>query len=39
MKLREKRKKYEKIKELEETIDILTENNKSLTNDVDELEQ
>ena len=36
---RENKKKNEKIKELEETIDILTEKNKSLTSDVDELEQ
>ena len=36
---RENKKKNEKIKELEETIDILTEKNKSLTNEVDELEQ
>ena len=36
---RESKKKNEKIKELEETTDILTENNKSLTSDVDGLEQ
>ena len=36
---RENKKKNEKIKKLEETIDILTEKNKSLTSDVDELEQ
>ena len=36
---RENKKKNEKIKELEETIDILTEKNKSLTSDVDEFEQ
>ena len=36
---RENKKKNAKIKELEETIDILTEKNKSLTSDVDELEQ
>ena len=36
---RENKKEYEKIKELEETINILTEKNKSLTSDVDELEQ
>ena len=36
---RENKKKNEKIKELEEKIDILTEKNKSLTSDVDELEQ
>ena len=36
---RENKKKNEKIKELEETTDILAEKNKSLTSDVDELEQ
>ena len=36
---RENKMKNEKIKELEETIDILTEKNKSLTSDVNELEQ
>ena len=36
---RKQNKKNEKIKELEETTDILTEKNKSLTSGVDELEQ
>ena len=36
---RENKKKNEKIKELDETTDILAEKNKSLTSDVDELEQ
>ena len=36
---RENKKKNEKLKELEETIDILTEKNKSLISDVDESEQ
>ena len=40
MNLTEKTKrKTKKIKELEETIDILTEKKKSLTSDVDESEQ
>ena len=34
---RENKKKNEKIKELEETIDILTEKNKSLASDVDDV--
>ena len=36
---RENKKKNKKIKELEETIHILTKKNKSLKSDVDELEQ
>ena len=36
---RENKKKNEKIKELEKTIDILIEKNQSLTSDVDELKQ
>ena len=36
--LERENKKNKKIKELEETIDILTEKNKSLTSNVDELE-
>ena len=36
---RENKKKNEKIKELEETVDILKEKNKSLRSDVDELEE
>ena len=36
---KENKKKNEKIKELEEAIDVLIEKNKSLTSDVDELEQ
>ena len=36
---RENKKKNEKIRELEKTIDILTEKNQSLTSDVDELEK
>ena len=36
---RENKKVTENIKELEETIDILTEKKKCLTSDVDELEQ
>ena len=37
--LERENKKKNKNKEFEETIDVLTEKNKSLTNDVDELEQ
>ena len=36
---KENKKKNEKIKEVEEAIDVLIEKNKSLTSDVDELEQ
>ena len=39
MNLKKKTKRKQKIKELKETINTLTEKNKSLTSDVDELEQ
>ena len=39
MNSKKKTKRKQKIKELKETINTLTEKNKSLTSDVDELEQ